>query len=123
MTEPPGRQQTKPFAQLLQEMNRGRLHAELSDACADVIGAVVEHGKKGSLTIKLDISPEGDEAVKIAASYSPKPPQPPAKPSLFFADAQGHVSRQRLNQLEMPLRGVEGGAHTDQDGGVEAAQA
>ncbi|MCZ4492705.1 MAG: hypothetical protein JWP53_1636 [Conexibacter sp.] len=41
----PDRTQTKPFAQFLQEDNRGRTHADLGDEVASVLGAVVEHGK------------------------------------------------------------------------------
>ena len=125
MAPPDGRNQTKPFASLLQEMNRGRLHADLSDEVADVIGAVVEHGKKGTVTLKLDIRPRGDDAVEIGVSYTARPPQPPASPSIFFADTTGQVSRQRLNQPELPLTGINGGAS---DGATttaagEAAQA
>jgi len=116
------RAQTKPFAQFLQEMNKGRLHADLSDELADLIGAVVEHGKKGTLTLKLDVKPQGDEAVAVAVTYGARPPQPPANPSIFFADASGQVSRQRLNQPELPLHEINGGA-TPQDGGEEAAHA
>ncbi|MCZ4492704.1 MAG: hypothetical protein JWP53_1635 [Conexibacter sp.] len=59
-------------------------------------------------------------AFSVALSYTARPPLPPAKPSIFFADTTGHVSRQRLNQPELPLRGLDGGS-TDQDSGAEAA--
>lgn len=117
----PERAQTKPFAQFLQEQRRGLLHAELSDALADVVAGVMKHGKGGTLTVKFTVKPEGDEAITIADSYTAKVPTPPAKASIFFADEHGHMSRQRLNQLEMPLRGINGGTDDEQDGGQEAA--
>lgn len=117
------RPQTKPFAQFVQEQRRGLLHAELSDALADVVAAVMKHGKKGSLTVKFEIKPEGDDAVSVSDKYDAKAPTPPAKASLFFADEAGQISRQRLNQPELPLRAVDGDLSTPQDGGPEAAQA
>lgn len=99
----------KPFSLFLREQRRGLLHAELSDALADVVAGVMKHGKTGKLTITLTVKPEGDEAVTIADTYAARVPTPPAKASIFFADEDGHLSRQRLNQMEIPLRGVDGG--------------
>ena len=103
------RPQVKPFAQFLREQRRGLLHAELSDALADIVAGVVTHGKTGKLTVTFTIKPEGDEAITIADVYTAKVPTPPAPASLFFADETGHLSRQRLNQPELPLQGVDGG--------------
>ena len=121
----PERPQTKPFAQVIQELRRGLLHAELSDAFAEVVAGVMKHGKSGKLTITLTVKPEGDDAITIADAYVPKVPTPPAKASIFFADETGLVTRQRLNQLEMPLKGIQGGQSNTatQTGGEEAAQA
>lgn len=118
---PDERKITKPFAQFLQEMRRGLLHAELSDALADVVAGVVKHGKQGSLTLKITVKPENDEAISITDRYDAKVPTPPARAAIFFADEHGHISRERLNQLEMPLRGVDGGQSEPQDSGEEAA--
>jgi hypothetical protein len=99
---------TKPFAAFLREQRRGLLHAELSDALAAVVAGVVKHGKTGKLTVTFTIKPEGDEAITIADTYAAKVPTPPASASLFFADEYGHFSRQRINQIELPLRGIDG---------------
>jgi hypothetical protein len=105
-----------PFTQFLMQQRRGLLHAELSDALAEIVGAVVKHGKTGKLTISLTIKSTGDDAIEIADTYAVKAPTPPASPSLFFADEAGQLSRQRLNQPELPLRGVNGGTGaTDSD--------
>lgn len=106
----PQRDQTMPFAAFVQQQAKGRLHAEMSDELAQLVAAVVKTGKAGKFSLTLNIKPEGDDAISVATSYAAKIPQPPAKPSLFFADEQGHISRQRLNQPELPLRGVDGGA-------------
>lgn len=108
----PDRESTKPFAAFLHEARRGLLHEELSDALADVVAGVMKHGKTGRLTLTLTIKPEGEDAIAIADKYVASIPTPPAKPALYFADELGHMSRQRLNQLEMSLKGIDGGQST-----------
>lgn len=115
--------EVQPFAAFLRQMRKGLLHEELSEALQDVIKGVVKHGKQGSLTIKFTIKPESDEAIAISDKWDVKIPTPPAKASLFFADDEGHYSRQRLNQPELPLQGIQGGAGQTQDRGQEAADA
>jgi hypothetical protein len=111
---------TATITQLIQQQRRGALHAELTDTVAQVVAAVMTHGKAGSVTIKLTIKPEGDEAVSIADSYSAKVPTPPAKASIFFADDTGKLSRARLNQPELPLQGLDSVHVPEPAGGSEA---
>lgn len=106
-----------PFTQFLMQQRRGVLHAELSEALAAVVGAAVKFGKTGSLTVTFKIKPKGDDAIEISDAYVAKAPTPPASASLFFADETGVLSRQRLNQPELPLRGIDGakGATGDEE--------
>lgn len=115
------RESTKPFAGFLREARKGLLHEELSDALADIVAGVMKHGKAGKLTLTLTVKPEGEDAVTIADAYDAKVPTPPAKASLYFADEFGHLSRQRLNQLEMPLTGIDGGQPVTRDSAAEGA--
>lgn len=103
----------KPFGQFLREQRRGRLHDELSEQLQDVVAAVMKHGKTGALTVKFTVKPQGDGAIEIADAYTAKVPTPPAKASLFFADEQGRMSRERLDQPELPLQGIAGGARAE----------
>lgn len=118
------RPQTKPFTAFVQEIRKGALAAELSEALAQVAAAVVTHGKKGTLTVKFDLKPEGDNgAITVQDSYVSKPPTPPARPALFFADTTGQISRNRLDQPELPLREIAGGKSNDSTAPGEGATA
>lgn len=97
-----------PITQFLLKQRKGLLHEELSESLAELVAAVMKHGKKGSLTVKFAVSPHGDDGITIADSYTLKAPTPPAKPSIYFADESGRYSRDRLDQPELPLRQVGG---------------
>ncbi len=112
MTDLPDAQQ---FAQLIRELRRGLLHAELSDASRNLIAGVMQHGKQGTLTLKLTIKPRGDGGVDIASDYVTRVPTPPATPTIMFADEDGRWSRNRLDQDPLPLQGLDGGASHDRD--------
>lgn len=99
----------KPFAQFVKEVRRGGLHDELTDALADVIAGVVKHGKDGKLTLSFTIKSEDDETISVSEKYRADVPTPPARATTFFANDQGEVSRNRLNQPELPLQGIDGG--------------
>jgi hypothetical protein len=97
----------KPFAQLVQEQGRGVLHDRLSEKLAEIVQAVVETGKKGSLTLKLDISLNKDgETLTVSDSVTAKVPDHDTKPSIFYADGNGNLSRNNPSQPELPLRDV-----------------
>ncbi len=115
--------QHMPFTQFLQHQRRGLLHAELTEAFAEVVAAVVRHGKTGKLTVTFTMKPKGDSAIEIADAYVAKAPTPPASASLFFADEIGRLSRDRLDQPKLPFEAVDGGRATGRggDGGSEAS--
>ncbi len=99
--------QVRPFAAWLQEQRGGVTHAELSDALADVVAAVVEHGKVGTLTFQVKIKPSGDGvSVFVTDSIAVKAPTGDRSAALFFADSDGSLSRKDPRQQELPLREV-----------------
>jgi hypothetical protein len=99
------------------------LHAELTDALADIVAAVVEHEKPGTLTIKVTVKPEADGAVKVVDDFTAKVPRQASKPSLFFADSVGNLSRRNPRQPELPLRSIPGGSDNENDQAEEANNA
>ncbi len=97
----------KPFAAFLQEQRRGGLHGELTDRLAEVVQAVQEHGKPGSLTLKLSIKPNGDgTTMTVSDDISCKTPEPERGAAIFFADDDGNLLRHDPRQLEIPVREV-----------------
>jgi hypothetical protein len=100
---------TKPFAAWLQEQRQGGLHGEVSDALADLVAAVMEHDKAGSLTLTVKVKPAGDNAVFVTDEVKSKPPEGERPAALFFTDPRGNLSRRDPRQPELPLRQVAGG--------------
>lgn len=55
--QPTDERRTRPFADFLADHNRGAQHTEVSQALQDVVGAVVDTGKKGSVTLTVNVEP------------------------------------------------------------------
>lgn len=99
---PPETPDRRPFTQFLHEQRRGGLHAELSETLAEVVDGVMEHGKQGTVTLKLTIAPANDGAVFVADEVKASVPEGDKEKSLFFADSRGNLSRRDPRQSEIP---------------------
>lgn len=99
---------TKPFGQFLLEQRNGGLHGELSDRLREVVEAVVEQGKPGTLTLTVTIKPAGNGTNQfiVGDDIKAKAPEPERGASLFFADRRGNLSRTDPRQPELPLQEV-----------------
>jgi len=97
----------KPFAAFMQEHRNGSLHSELSDLLAELVIAAREVGKKGSLTIKLEVVPNADgQTVTIGDTVVLKKPEPNRGTGIWFSDETGNLSRRNPMQPELPFREV-----------------
>ena len=96
----------RPFMDLLREHRAGLTHDELTEALNELVGAVVEERKKGTLTIKLTISPKGDGTVEVADEVTMKAPKRTKGSSLFFVTPDNNLERQDPRQNALPLREV-----------------
>lgn len=95
----------RPFAAVLQELNRGQVHHQLSEELHALVDAVREHGTKGTLTLALDVAPiaKGDtSALTVAAKVACKAPTAP-QTSAFFVDSSGNLSRRDPRQTALPI--------------------
>ena len=102
--------QVKPFGQFLHEQRNGALHDDLSRSLVELVQACVETGKKGSLTLKVIVSPNDDEeTLQVVDDVVVKAPKHTTKPALFFFDKDGNLLRRDPRQAELPLREVAGG--------------
>lgn len=96
-------QAVRPFAAVLQEHRKGASMQELSEALADVVRAVGETGKPGSVTLKVTVRPmKGDLAVTFTDEIVVKVPRGERGASIFFADDDGNLTRTNPNQLSFP---------------------
>jgi hypothetical protein len=101
--------QVKPFAAILQEIGKGALHAQLSDNLNELVRAVAETEKPGSLTLTIKVEPtKGMDTLTVSGNCTVKRPTEQSA-SIFFADGAGNLTRNDPRQSELPLRGLDSG--------------
>ena len=93
---------------ILREIRKGRPVEEATIALNDVVRAVDETGKPGSVTITLKISPakHGGPEKTLTAEIKAKKPIAEIAPAVFFSDAEGDLFRFDPRQEEMELAEV-----------------
>lgn len=111
----------KPFALVLQEMRKGGLHTELGDELAELVLQCVKTGKKGSLQITLEVDPGDEGMVRISDKIGVKAPRFDTAKTTYWSDEKGNLQRNRPNQPELPLRGLNGGDGRDKESRDTAA--
>jgi hypothetical protein len=111
-----------PFALLIQQMRKGGLHTELGDELAGLVLACAETGKKGTLTLTLNVDPGDDGIMVVDDKIVVKAPRATPAKTLYWHDEKGNLIRNRPNQDELPFRAVKGGKGTEQDNAARDAQ-
>ncbi len=89
------------FIATLQQIREGQLVQFLTDELQDVITSVVEHSKPGSLTLKLKIEPNGDNAVTIVTDVKAQQARPGVGKAIFYADTGGTLHRRDPRQGDL----------------------
>lgn len=97
----------KPFSDVLGEIENGELLTELTVKTYDVIAAVMETRKPGSMTIKLKFSPTGKGTVNVDASFDANEPEHDRPTTTFFVGRDLSLQRNDPSQPRLPLREVE----------------
>lgn len=95
----------KPFAAVLQEIKRGRLHDELSKELHELIAAVTDTGKPGVITLQIKVEPakktRGNMLV-LADHVQVKKPTAERDVSYWFITPDGNLSKDDVNQPTIP---------------------
>jgi hypothetical protein len=102
--------QTRPFADILNALETGRVHRDLSNKLQQLTEAVAETHKDGTLTITLKMTKSKiSGAIEIDAKSTIKLPEPTRATSLFFIDKDLNLVRDdpRQGELEFGPRKVE----------------
>lgn len=97
----------RPFASVLQELAKGQVHSDASEALRELTTAVAEHGKKGTITVVIEVAPlpKGDgNTLIVSASVTSKPPRGETRPSVFYLDDDGNLVRDDPRQLKLDIR-------------------
>lgn len=102
MTAPPSEDKPREFGSFLLEQARGRTHDELSQALHDVTAKVIETGKKGSLTLVLNIAlldKDPANGLIVTDEIKTKLPEHDRPASMFFPTSDGSLSRRDPRQM------------------------
>jgi hypothetical protein len=91
---------------VLREIRKGRPVEEASEALADVVRAVDETGKDGSVTITLKIKPSkhGGPEKTLTCEVKAKKPIADIPSAVFFSNEVGDLVRFDPRQEEMELK-------------------
>lgn len=108
MSDTPGEGRT-PFAAFVQQQRSGGLHGELSDALAELVTAVQETQRPGTLTLSIKVAANKDgSTVTVTDKVSTKIPEGDRGAAIFFIEGDGNLVRRDPRQIELPLREVTG---------------
>lgn len=95
----------RPALDVLAELRRGRLQAELTEALHEVLTACQDTGKKGQIVLTLTIEPkkvneQETPQITVTDQINTKKPRRSVLPSTFFLDDTGNPTRRDPNQEE-----------------------
>ena len=94
-------QHARPFADFLAQ--QGRAHQELTEGLHDLIAAVKDTGKAGTLTltIKVAVDMKNDEILRVSDNVVLKAPAHDRGERIYYADRTGNLTRSNPNQPEL----------------------
>lgn len=95
----------KSITDVMGEAENGQFITDLTDELYDVVKAVMEQRKPGTISINLAFIPTG-RSVAVAASFKGKKPEEPRPSTTFFVSDDGALMRDDPRQPKLPLREV-----------------
>lgn len=86
-------------------INGGFLDIELGEALAEVVNAVMSTGKKGTVTMKLDVSPQniGQGTIRVAHDIKKTIPKEKREGGIMFAMPSGKLTPNDPSQKSLDL--------------------
>lgn len=116
----------RPALDVMAELRRGRLHAELTEGLHELIRAALDTGRKGELLLKLTVDPKKindfeTPQIEISDQVVVKRPRRISNPSVFFISDDGNAVRTDPNQEE--FKGIRAVAGDDSDEYADARSA
>ncbi len=97
----PAERRTRPFADFLAEHNKGSGARQAGEALQALVAAVQDTGKKGFVTVKVDVAPmkNADGMLITTVTVATKLPTVEPKPAVFYADDDSNLVRSDPRQL------------------------
>jgi hypothetical protein len=69
----------------------------------DVTDAVLRTGKKGTVTVTLEVSPNGDQGIAATVKVTARAPTVNFGQSFFYTDPKGHLTRQAPDMVQQGM--------------------
>ena len=91
---------TTDFATFLTDIDYGSANQRITEKLAELVEAVEEVDKVGSITIKITVKKENNVAI-VSLACSANIPEHPINGSLFFFGANGCLLREDPRQLKL----------------------
>ncbi|WP_163833344.1 hypothetical protein [Spartinivicinus ruber] len=98
-----------PFSQTVAYINRGSLDSELTETLSELVQAVRDTCKAGSITLQLKVqmlSANNEDTVKITPNIKSSIPQHEQPQAIFWSTADGDLLRNDPKQSELDLKTV-----------------
>lgn len=99
--------QGKPLTDVMGEIEAGRFLDEATEASYNIIAAVMDTRKVGTLKIELTFTPTGKGTVNVDAALKIKLPEHDRPSTTFFVGKDYSLLRRDPSQPDLPLREVE----------------
>ena len=89
------------FADFLREYNRGRTHDDMSEGLHDLIAAVKDTRKKGTITLTITVAPQknNQEVLLITDNVVVKAPEFERAAAFYYVDKHGNPTRNDPRQM------------------------
>lgn len=98
----------RAFSLLLQDIRDGRTHSELTNGMDELLQAVRNTGKAGTITLEIKIKPASRgtdcDKVVIADKVTVKAPKPERGDDFFWVTDDNDLSRNHPRQHNLDLR-------------------
>jgi hypothetical protein len=97
----------RPFLDFLREHRSGVTHDLLSDKLQELVAAVTQEERAGTLTLKISVKPMGKgDGLEVTASVEMKAPKETPGTAIFFPTPENNLVRVDPRQQAMDLREV-----------------
>jgi hypothetical protein len=99
---------SRPFFDFLREHRNGLTHDELSDRLQELVAAVQESSRPGTLTFVLKVSPATNHgnALLISDEIKLSKPKEERNTSIFFVSPENNLVREDPRQQKLELREI-----------------
>lgn len=98
-----------PFSEQIAYLAKGSLNDELTEELTELVKLVRLTGKKGTLTLTLEVGmldKSAEDAMRITGDVKTKPPKMDKPTTIMFSTGDGDLQRDDPDQLNIPLRQV-----------------